>query len=130
MTKTQIVLVMHGNLGQGMFEAASRFNRDAEKCVSVLGLADDMSLNQLKSEFEKIIRANDNQILVMTDILAGSCTVAITQMMREYDFPLITGTNLSMLLAAIENSTALETSDLESVGKDDIRLINRKVVGK
>ena len=130
MTRTQIVLVMHGNLGQSMVEAASRFNCDAEKCVSVLGLADDMSLNQLKSEFEKIVRENDHQILVMTDILAGSCTVAITQMMREYDFPLITGTNLSMLLAAIENCMDLETSDLESVGKDDIRLINRKVVGK
>lgn len=70
----------------------------------------------------------------MTDVLAGSCTVAITQMMKKYNFSLITGTNLSMLLAAIENCTVLELSDLEkdleSIAKDDIKLINRIVVGK
>ena len=54
--------------------------------------------------------------------------------MKKYNFSLITGTNLSMLLAAIENCTVLELSDLEkdleSIAKDDIKLINRIVVRK
>lgn len=134
MIKTQIILVMHGNLGQGMVEAASRFIHDANQYVIVVSLKDDMSLLQLKDEFEQIILKSDCPVLVMTDVLAGSCTVAITQMMKKYNFSLITGTNLSMLLAAIENCTVLELSglekDLESIAKDDIKLINRIVVGK
>ena len=134
MSKTKIVLVMHGNLGNDMVAAASRFIKDAYKFVTVISLKDNMSLNHLNDEFEKVIKDYENQVLVMTDILAGSCTVAITQMMHQYNFSLISGVNLSMLISAIENSSILELTELEkeleSIGKEDIKLINRMVVGE
>lgn len=133
MNKVHIILAMHDHLSIDLIQAAKRFMDGVEQQVISIPLTPELTLDEYKQRFEKILQEHE-QVLVLTDVLAGACTVALAQCIVKYPFFLVSGTNLSMLLAAIENCNELSGEELAKlvveVGREDIKLINQLVVGE
>lgn len=78
MKRTLIVVAMHDGLSTMYLKTASRFG-------SIDGMIDlplryDMTLQEYSEQFLSIVNKTNN-ILVLTDLMSGACTVALTKAM-------------------------------------------------
>lgn len=125
MKRTLIVVAMHDGLSTMYLKTASRFG--SIDGVIDLPLRYDMTLQEYSEQFLSIVNKTNN-ILVLTDLMSGACTVALTKAMQHFDFALVSGTNLAMLLEAIDLSEEMDCYTLadavKKTGISDIQIWN------
>ncbi len=124
--KTLIVVAMHDGLSTAIIAGASRFSNVND--VVDLPLDNRMTLNEFQNAFIDALRNHDN-VLVLTDILAGACTMALFQLLKTYSFALVSGVNLTMLLEAIDHKEKMDCYELaehiRQAGIEDIQILNK-----
>ncbi|MEG0034859.1 MAG: hypothetical protein RR734_04730 [Bacilli bacterium] len=109
MSRVTIVVAMHDGLSTALILAASRFI-DVTKVIDLPLLA-DIRLEEYRKSFLKILEEHQ-EVLVLTDILVGACSVALLPLLQNKQFALVTGANLTMLIDSIEYCDELNATEL------------------
>ncbi|HPX32068.1 MAG TPA: hypothetical protein PLT36_01000 [Erysipelotrichaceae bacterium] len=90
----QIIVASHGKLAEGIVNSANFFGIDEIDFIEQT-MEDS---NFMKRAEELLIKYQSKKIIVFTDIAGGSVNQIFTMLLNQYDFYLITGVNLGMLL--------------------------------
>lgn len=112
----------HGEYPQGVYNTLKFFKDD-------LSNVDFLSVDDAQFE-EKMIGAvkdnYDHDLIIITDLLGGSANLYAAQLLRQYDFHLVSGVNVSFLLEMIfsESKTAAEIMDVIAMAKDQMVFVN------
>ena len=91
-----ILIATHSELAEGMYKSIKFFNSD-NQTVDFLNCY--VKSNDVKEELEDRIRNNLNKnIVICTDIAYGSVNQIAHDLQKIYEFHLISGINLSVVL--------------------------------
>lgn len=109
-----IVIVTHGVVGQSLLEAAISVLGPQDSCVAV-GVDVEKGVDETMESIRKAIRSVDDGkgVLALTDLFGGSPTTMSLSLMKSEKLEVITGVNLPMLVAAIQD----RAMDLEALAE-------------
>ncbi|WP_196601268.1 PTS sugar transporter subunit IIA [Pectinatus frisingensis] len=131
-----VLIATHGDLGKGLLETSGMLYGKAEK-VEVLGLSIGESIIDFRRNFEDaIIRLNPAEgLLVLVDIVGGSPYNTAFAFLSRYNFQLISGINMPMLLEILSlKDTSVDAKQLAvkcmNSGRDNIKLLNVDIIRK
>lgn len=121
----EIIIVSHGNFAKEMLASAEMIVGEQEN-VQVFGLHLGGSVEKLKSEVAEAIEKAlaQGEVLVLTDMFAGSPFNLTFSLMETYSFWHITGVNLPMLLEILTTRSSLSAEELS----DDVMAKGRKSI--
>ena len=126
----QIILAVHGNLGQALKESCYYFTGDSEP-VKVCSLNEGEEIHEWE---RKLLSWVDScpQTLILTDMLKASTTVHASQALRgRPDVELVTGVNLAMMVKAVQMASVWDVHRLarsiQETGKEDILYLRDKL---
>lgn len=96
-----IVLLTHGDLGQGLLEAVELIAGKQEK-VAAVGLKHGDGVEEFEEKCADLIHQMDDGdgVLVFVDFIGGTPSNTALKCMRKKQFPCVAGVNMPMLLEA------------------------------
>ena len=110
----EIIVFTHGLLGRELVSTAGLILGEHDE-IKVFAVMPGCDLGQLKSQVSEAIRIQaekSKNVLVLTDLLYGTPFNMVSSLRETYDFRHITGTNLTMLMEAINRKeSTTETLD-------------------
>ena len=114
------ILLTHGNLAEELLRTAGTIYGDITNCVPISNAKE--SQQSLIEELDAIISKGgaDNQFMVLTDFLGGSCSHAGLAVARRHrNVRVVTGLSLPMLIAFLyrRNEVPIEELAEEIVAK-------------
>ncbi len=122
----KIILVTHGRLAQELLETAAQIiGKPADDGFALFSITTASSVEQEAQRLHELLKSCEEGAVILTDIFGGSATnISLT---ASKDLPkshVITGLNLSMLLAAINNRKKLPAKELaEKIEADGKRAV-------
>lgn len=122
----KIILVTHGRLAQELLETAAQIiGKPADDGFAIFSITTASSVEQEAQRLHELLKSCEEGAVILTDIFGGSATnISLT---ASKDLPkshVITGLNLSMLLAAINNRKKLPAKELaEKIEADGKRAV-------
>ena len=121
-----ILIATHSELAEGMYKSIKFFNSD-NQTVDFLNCY--VKSNDVKEELEDRIRNNLNKnIVICTDIAYGSVNQIAHDLQKIYEFHLISGINLSVVLELAFSTEDLSSEKIEDIvnkGKGQLIYINK-----
>lgn len=95
----QFIIATHATLAEGFADVVRFFKTDLNNVQYINAYIESQ-------EFEKEFRASlervkGENIIVLTDILGGSVNQVATRLMEEFQYQLVTGINLALLLELV-----------------------------
>ncbi len=118
----KIILSTHVHFSEGILSSAKLILGD-ELCTDIFTISaytkDDYDL-QLEIR-KKLNELKGESLIVITDVFGGSVNNEFYSLKKEYDFELITGLNLPLLLEVISSKEQLDIDFLIESNKDSIR---------
>lgn len=111
-----VLLLSHGKLAEGVYEALKLFYGEELKQVSYLGLFEDgeMNIDSYENEVRKAIKKLDDGsgVVVLTDLLGGT-PYNRSSLFRKKDIVILSGLNLNMALEVMgRRNRAEKVSDM------------------
>lgn len=98
MSKNFILMIgTHGNFGKELIKSAEMIIGDMENVV-FFPLESTMSLKDYIDSVENELVNYNTKIIAMTDILGGTPSNTFSLLGEKYDFPVLTGINLPLLI--------------------------------
>lgn len=126
------LIATHGNLASGFRDSLSLII-GAPANLEIFQMTKEKSAADAENEVRKILDSKKGeQLMVFTDVFGGSVANLLTQFLLEgYEFELITGANLPMLLTALLEGepSSSEEPVKKSIqeGIQGIQYINKKI---
>ncbi|MCL2335193.1 MAG: PTS sugar transporter subunit IIA [Endomicrobia bacterium] len=117
----KIIIAAHGELAQELVNSAELIAGKQPNLYAVKRSADD-SLAQMQERIETLIKsvADDDGVLIMTDMIGGTPCNASAPMCRNFNTEVLTGVNLPMILSAVfASKTAGNAAELAEKAAQD-----------
>lgn len=96
-----IIIGTHGHLSKEFIETAKLIAGDDIK-VSYFCMTKGKSVEDAEGEVRTMLDLHKGkEVIVLTDVLGGSVANLFTSLLEEYDFHLLTGVNLPMVLTVL-----------------------------
>ena len=108
----KFIIAGHGKYPYGVLHTLNLLagNRDDIFCIS-----EQMDNNGFQKEIDELLeRFKNEETVVFTDILEGAVNQYFTRRLRNYDFHLITGFNLALILELMFKDN-IEEGELEEI---------------
>lgn len=126
----EVIIVTHGNLALSFYETAQLIVGEREGILTFgldLGDSVDVFAEKVSDAIGKSLERGD--VLVLTDMQAGSPCNITTAAMINHKFRHITGVNLPMVIEALSNSEFMDIDEacdsILEIGRDAVRDINK-----
>ena len=125
MKQPVIFIINHGEFGEALIESAELIAGPIDD-IYAFSLKKGMSLEDLIKLVEDKLKTEEN-VIVLTDLFGGTPNNVAAYLQNKYQFPLISGVNLPILLNLILSRDAAEVdidsivSDTVAAGKDSIQ---------
>lgn len=99
-----VVLVTHGDFGEALLGAAEMVLGEQENCHAI-GVDVTVGVDETMESIRKAIRSVEtgHGVVALTDLFGGSPTTMSLSLMKSEKLEVITGVNLPMLVAALQN---------------------------
>ncbi len=116
----QILLVSHGTMAEGVYEAASMIYGTLNN-VDYLCLKRDMGIENFKEKLNGKIDeiGGADEIIVLADLMGGSPYNSVATILSEKDLleksKILSGMNLPLLLTLLFETAKLEEATLENI---------------
>lgn len=95
----QFIIATHATLAEGFADVIRFFKADLENMQYINAYVESQ---EFEKEFRAVLqRVKGENIIVLTDILGGSVNQVATRLIREFQYQLITGINLALLLELV-----------------------------
>lgn len=106
------VIATHSTYAEGLYNAIKFFKSDCDNVRYINAYVEDQ-------EFEKCFRntienIKQENLIIFTDMAGGSVNQVVTNISREYDYKIVTGVNLPLLLELLFNPNDLTIEDLRN----------------
>ncbi|MEA4874920.1 PTS sugar transporter subunit IIA [Anaerorhabdus sp.] len=106
------VIATHSTYAEGLYNAIKFFKNDCDNVRYINAYVEDQ-------EFEKCFRntiedIKQENLIIFTDMAGGSVNQVVTNISREYDYKIVTGVNLPLLLELLFNPNDLTIEDLRN----------------
>lgn len=109
----KILIATHGEFAGGIVNTINMLIGERQDITYINAYTDS---SDFTIQAEKFIQSNqDNEIVVFTDLYGGSVNQKLTQMKNHYSFYLISGFNLSLVLAVLLDEMQLSQSLIEEL---------------
>ncbi len=117
-----IVVITHGNFGEGILESAKQIMKCTENCLAI-NLSGRRDLSELRAEIKPKLAKLDskNGILIFIDAMGGTPYNATLPLLEEGRLEVVTGVNLPMLLSAFNNRARMNVRELANKVVEDGR---------
>ncbi len=104
------VIATHSTYAEGLYNAIKFFKSDCDNVRYINAYVEDQ-------EFEKCFRntiedIKQENLIVLTDMAGGSVNQVVTNISQEYNYKIVTGVNLPLLLELMFNPNDLTIEDL------------------
>lgn len=99
MSKSRIIVGTHGRFGEEIIKSAKLILGESELFEAV-SLLPEMSLENYLEEADKALSNADENVIVFVDLLGGTPSNVFTILSKKYNYPIVTGVNLPVLLDA------------------------------
>ena len=94
--KPEILLISHDQLAKGLLCSVRFFNKESENITAVAGYTEE---NDIKGCIVDWLNKNSEcDKLIVSDIIGGSINQIAFKLLAEFDFYLISGMNLGLIL--------------------------------
>lgn len=121
----KILLVTHSTLAEGFFNSTKFLSGMTENVEYVNAYIDDSDWTvKVKDYLAK--QKDDDHVVVLTDIYGGSVNQKMTLMLNDYNFTLITGVNLPLVLSLALEANPLTKEKCQSLvkeAKDQLKIV-------
>lgn len=119
--KNRFIIFTHGNLGKGLLDTVEFFCGQNEK-IKVLSLLKEDNIDEKEVEFENLIKDSDENLIVFTDLFGGSPNNLALKYKLKYNFSVISGVNLAILIDAVSNIDLSRDEIMNSINeiKDEV----------
>lgn len=114
MAKLNIVVGTHGRFGEELIKSAEMIIGKMENVKSV-SLLPSMSFEEFMQEVDSTLSELDGPILALVDLYGGTPSNVFTVLTRKYNYNVITGLNLPMLIDLYINYGDKEMLDMNEV---------------
>ncbi|MFV0552498.1 MAG: PTS sugar transporter subunit IIA [Anaerorhabdus sp.] len=106
------VIATHSTYAEGLYNVIKFFKSDCDNVRYINAYVEDQ-------EFEKCFRntiedIKQENLIIFTDMAGGSVNQVVTNISREYDYKIVTGVNLPLLLELLFNPNDLTIEDLRN----------------
>ena len=122
----KLLIVTHGELAKGAGQTLTLFLGKDQPFHTISAYVDETKLKDQLDAFMKTV-ADDDQLVIFTDIMGGSVNQEMLSFLQRPDTFLFTGTNLAMLIAASCLPPQADIEDFRRIaqeGKDAVVLMN------
>lgn len=111
----QVLIITHGKLASGLLSALQTVTGVTEN-VDLLELERDIHLNIFEAAFlQKVSAFKEQGVLILTDIISGSpYNIAAKHLQDGFNYRLLTGVNLMMLIEAVTMRDEMDLIALSS----------------
>lgn len=119
------LIATHSTLAQGLLNSATLLIGKQSHLQVINAYVDESDWTQQLDEYFSHY-TDDTQHVVFTDIFGGSVNQKVVQYKERYDFVLVTGINLPVLLEALlatEPLTAEKMQDIIDRGRDALQVV-------
>ena len=125
-----ILLCSHGRFCKEILESAKMIGVSTENvfCFPLMPGVDPEDYSKNIESF--LISHNTGEFIFITDVFGGTPCMTLINLSQKYDFNLLAGLNLPMLLTITEgNGTSMDNvlSETISAGKDGVRDISKEL---
>lgn len=119
----RIILASHSKLAEGMKQTAEFFGLNGISTIEQT--MDDTHFENRAKELLDFFK-NEKDIIVFTDIVGGSVNQVFTRLLKDYQFHLISGMNLSLILELGYKNVIDEETIIKSINgaKEEIVYMN------
>ncbi len=118
----KIILATHGTFSEGILNSAKLILGE-ELCEDIFTLSaytkDDYDLHL--EAIKKLNELEGEPLIVITDVFGGSVNNEFFALQKEFNFELITGLNLPLLLEVISNREQLNIDLIVETSKHSIK---------
>lgn len=97
MKNRRIIVGTHGIFGEEIINSAKLILGESDLFQAV-SLLPEMSLEDYLAKADQVLAAVEGEILVFVDLLGGTPSNVFSILSKKYDFPIVTGVNLPVLL--------------------------------
>lgn len=121
----RVVVATHGTFAEGIKTSLGMIYGDATPIECICAYV-DLSVDYA-AELERIVSEHDysrSELVVLTDVLGGSVNNEFMRLLDSYDFQLVTGLNLALLLEVV----ACRAEDLVSTLPDIVERAREHIV--
>lgn len=123
----RILIVTHSELANGFIKTLSLLIGDAEteNITTISAFVDDSDYTEEVDKFFENY-SNEDQYIVFTDLYGGSINQKLTGYKANYEFYLITGTNLPVLLEVIlqpDHLTQMQLLEIIESSRQELKLV-------
>lgn len=124
-----IIIGTHGHLSQEFIETAKLIAGDDIE-IGYFCMTKGKSVEDAEREVRALLDVhNGKEVIVLTDVLGGSVANLFTTLLKEYDFNLLTGVNLPMVLTALltpfsDDSSETFISEVINEARNGIQYVN------
>lgn len=119
-----IIIGTHGELSKEFIETAKLIAGEDIK-IRYLCMTKGKSVGEAEKEARNLLDSK-HKYIVLTDVFGGSVCNLFTSLLNEYDFDLLTGVNLPMVLTTLlsnQSSTAL-VEEVVQESRNGIQYVN------
>lgn len=101
-----VVVVTHGAFAEALLDAAKMVMGPQERCLAI-GVDVDNGVDETMETIRGAIKSVENGrgVLALTDLFGGSPTTMSLSLMKSEHLEVITGVNLPMVVASLQNRT-------------------------
>ena len=125
-----LLIITHCDLGKEFLNAAEFIvgHMDAAEYVSIIQSSESEELRKMIEE--KIAALDSGQgVLILTDMFGGTPSNLSLSFLKKEMVEVLTGVNLPMIIAAVQNRSAMKLSELaekaQEAGKTSISLAGK-----
>lgn len=118
----KIVLISHGPFCQGLLESLEMITGPQEG-IQALSLVPGMSPDSYRDDLDTVLSKLEGPVMVFCDLKGGTPYNTAGSLKQKYDFKLITGMNLPMLITVVTQRTpeaTVEELTAAALEKDNI----------
>ena len=100
------IIASHSTFAEGLYNCLKFFKFDIDNVYYINAYVDDMEFE--KSFIELVEKLRDKNLIVLTDMPGGSVNVVCLQLMKKYQYHLISGVNFPLVLELIFQNEQIE----------------------
>lgn len=114
----KILIVTHSTLAEGFFNSTKFLSGMTDNLTFINAYVDQSDWTKKARQFLKQNCKPDNYVVVLTDIYGGSVNQKMTLMLNDYNFTLITGINLALVLSLALEPNKLTTERCQQLAQE------------
>lgn len=116
MKKTKIIIATHGNFAEGIYDSLKMISGEHDE-IECLCAYKERNIDYAKKIYQLISEHSydSEQLLVITDLLGGSVNNEFMKYMKDYDFYLLSGLNLGLLLELALSKDRLDKTRIREI---------------